>query len=207
MVKEIENPLIKHKVNTLRIQDLPQDKLRKTLKELSTLLVYEALKDLETQKKEVRIWIGRMEFDYVIEENVVFIPIMRAGLGMLEGALEVIPQAKVGFLAIKRNEETLESKIYYSRIPELEGKTVIILDPMLATGGTLEEALKEISNLNPKKVKSVHVIASPEGLERIEKKFEVEIYVGNIDERLNDRGYIILGLGDIGDRLYAVSMY
>lgn len=208
MIVELSHPLIKHKVNTARIQDTSAEKLRKTLKELGFMLVYEALKDILLEEKEVRTWIGNKRFNYLNEEEIVFVPILRAGLSFLEGALQVVPNAKVGFLGIKRNEETLESHIYYSRLPELKGKTVVILDPMLATGGTLEVALREILKHSPLKVKSVHAIAAPEGLKRIEEKFkEVEIFVGNVDERLNDKGYIIPGLGDIGDRLYAVSVY
>ena len=208
MIVELSHPLIKHKVNTARIQDISADELRRTLKELGFMLVYEALKDIPLKGKVVRTWIGNREFKYVDEEGIVFVPILRAGLSLLEGALQAVPNAKVGFLGIKRDEETLISHIYYSRLPDLKEKTVLILDPMLATGGTLEVALKEIMKHSPLKVKSVHVIASPEGLKRIENEFgEVEIFVGNVDERLNDRGYIIPGLGDIGDRLYSVSMY
>ncbi|RUM28497.1 MAG: uracil phosphoribosyltransferase [Aquifex sp.] len=208
MIVELSHPLIKHKVNTARIQDISADELRRTLKELGFMLVYEALKDIPLKGKVVRTWIGNREFKYIDEEDIVFVPILRAGLSLLEGALQAVPNAKVGFLGIKRDEETLISHIYYSRLPDLKEKTVLILDPMLATGGTLEVALKEIMKHSPLKVKSVHVIASPEGLKRIENEFgEVEIFVGNVDERLNDRGYIIPGLGDIGDRLYSVSMY
>ena len=204
MIYEVLHPVVQNKVNLLRDSSLPQEKLRKTLKELSTLLVYESLYDLKLELRKINTWIGEKFFPFVKEEDVVFIPILRAGLGMLDGALEVVPNAKVGFVAAKRNEKTLKARIYYQRLPELSGKVVLILDPMLATGGTLEVVLREIKKRKPKVIKSVHVISSPEGSLRISKKFkEVEIFVGKMDERLNAKGYIIPGLGDMGDRLYS----
>ena len=204
MIYEILHPVVQHKVNLLRDSSLPKEKLRKTLRELSALLVYESLYDLKLELKRINTWIGERLFPFVKESEVVFIPILRAGLGMLEGALEVIPNAKVGFIAAKRNEKTLKARIYYERLPEIKGKIVVILDPMLATGGTLETVLREIKKQKPKVIKSVHVIASPEGSLRIEKKFkDVELFIGKIDEKLNARGYILPGLGDMGDRLYS----
>ncbi len=204
MIYEVLHPVVQNKVNLLRDSSLPQEKLRKTLKELSTLLVYESLYDLKLELRRINTWIGEKIFPFLKESEIVFIPILRAGLGMLEGALEVVPNAKVGFVAAKRNERTLRARIYYQRPPELRGKIVLILDPMLATGGTLEVVLREIKKRKPKVIKSVHVIASPEGSLRISKKFkDVEIFVGKMDERLNAKGYIIPGLGDMGDRLYS----
>ena len=204
MIYEVLHPVVQNKVNLLRDSSLPQEKLRKTLKELSTLLVYESLYDLKLELRRINTWIGERIFPFLKESEVVFIPILRAGLGMLEGALEVVPNAKVGFVAAKRNEKTLRARIYYQRLPELRGKVVLILDPMLATGGTLEVVLREIKKRKPKVIKSIHVIASPEGSLRISKKFkDVEIIVGKMDKRLDTKGYIIPGLGDMGDRLYS----
>ncbi len=204
MIYEILHPVVQNKVNLLRDSSLSQEKLRKTLKELSTLLVYESLYDLKLELRKINTWIGEKIFPFLKESEIVFISILRAGMGMLDGALEVVPNAKVGFVAAKRNENTLKAKIYYQRLPELRGKVVLILDPMLATGGTLEVVLREIKKRKPKVIKSVHVIASPEGSLRISKKFkDVEIFVGKMDERLNAKGYIIPGLGDMGDRLYS----
>lgn len=207
MIYEVLHPIVQHKVNLLRDISTSKEKLRKTLEELSTLLVYESLYDLRLELRKINTWIGEKIFPFVKEEEIIFIPILRAGLGMLDGALKVIPNAKVGFIAAKRNEKTLKTKIYYERLPKLKDKIVVILDPMLATGGTLETVLKEIKRQKPKVVKSIHVIASPEGSLRINKKFkDVELFIGKIDEGLNTKGYIIPGLGDIGDRLYSESM-
>lgn len=204
MIYEVLHPVVQHKVNLLRNSSLSREKLRKTLEELSAFLVYESLYDLKLELRRVNTWIGEKIFPFIREEEVVFIPILRAGMGMLSGALKVIPNASVGFIAAKRNEKTLRVKIYYKRLPDLKGKVVVILDPMLATGGTLEAVLKEIKRKKPKVIKSVHVIASPEGSLKISKKFkDVELFVGKIDEKLNTKGYIIPGLGDIGDRLYS----
>ncbi len=204
MIYEVLHPIVQHKVNLLRDISTSKEKLRKTLEELSTLLVYESLYDLRLELRKMNTWIGEKIFPFVKEEEIIFIPILRAGLGMLDGALKVIPNAKVGFIAAKRNEKTLKTKIYYERLPKLKGKIIVILDPMLATGGTLETVLREIKKQRPKVVKSIHVIASPEGSLRINKKFkDVELFIGKIDEKLNAKGYIIPGLGDMGDRLYS----
>ncbi len=167
-------------------------------------MVYEALKDTPLNERDIDIWTGKERFGFLNEESVVFIPILRAGLPMLEGTLKVVPNALSGFLAIKRDEETLASKVYYSRLPSLEGKTAIILDPMLATGGTLEVALREILSLNPLRTFSLHIISSPEGVKRIQDSFpEHKLFVVKIDKGLNSKGFIIPGLGDMGDRLFS----
>lgn len=204
MIYEVLHPLVQHKVNLLRDSSLTREKLRKTLKELSSLLVYESLYDLRLELRKINTWIGEKLFPFIKEEEIVFVPILRAGLGMLEGALEVVPNAEIGFIAAKRNEKTLKARIYYKRIPNLKGKVVVLLDPMLATGNTLKVVLKEIRKGKPKVIKSIHVIASPEGSLEINKKFkDVELFIGKMDEKLNAKGYIIPGLGDMGDRLYS----
>ncbi|WP_461829008.1 uracil phosphoribosyltransferase [Aquifex sp.] len=204
MIYEVLHPIVQHKVNLLRDTSLPKEKLRSTLDELSTLLVYESLHDLRLELKRINTWIGEKIFPFIREEEVIFVPILRAGMGMLSGALKVIPNAEVGFIAAKRNEKTLKARIYYKRLPDLKEKVVVILDPMLATGGTLEAVLREIKSKKPKAIKSVHVIASPEGSLKINRKFkDVELFIGKIDEKLDKKGYIIPGLGDMGDRLYS----
>ena len=167
-------------------------------------MVYEALRSVPLKTKRIRIWIGEREFEFFEESSVVFVPILRAGLPMLNGALRAVPRAKVGFLALKRDEETLESKVYYSKLPDLEGARVLVLDPMLATGGTLIKAVEEVRKGNPSEVVSLHVVCAPEGIERVEKAFpDHRMFTVSIDEGLNDRGFIIPGLGDMGDRLYS----
>ena len=167
-------------------------------------MVYEALRYTPLEVRRIETWVGEREFEFVREEEIVFVPILRAGLPMLEGALRAVPNARVGFLAIKRNEETLESKVYYSRLPDLKGAKVLILDPMLATGGTLIKAIEEVLKGNPSEIVSLHVVCAPEGIERVGERFpQHRMFTVSVDERLNDKGYIIPGLGDMGDRLFS----
>ncbi|RLJ71103.1 uracil phosphoribosyltransferase [Hydrogenivirga caldilitoris] len=204
MVRELKHPILLHKLNRMRDLSTHREVFRKLLEELATLMVYEALADLKTHAREIEIWTGRREFSFVNEEEVVFIPILRAGVPMLEGALKVLPNASSGFLGIKRDEETLESKIYYSRLPKLKGRIAVILDPMLATGGTLLKALEEVAKGYPLKTLSIHIVCSPEGIERVCKEnVQHELFTVSVDEGLNDKGYIIPGLGDVGDRLFS----
>jgi len=204
MVKKLKHPVLIHKLNRIRDLSTPRGDLIGLLEDISSFMVYEVLSDMKLVLREIEIWVGRREFRFVDEKEVVFVPILRAGLPMLEGALRVIPNASVGFLAIKRDEKTLESRIYYSRLPEIRGKRVIILDPMLATGGTLEKAIGEVMNLDPRETISVHIVCAPEGVERIERAYpDHKLFTVSVDEGLNSRGYIIPGLGDMGDRLYS----
>ncbi|EDP75149.1 uracil phosphoribosyltransferase [Hydrogenivirga sp. 128-5-R1-1] len=204
MVRELRHPILVHKLNRIRDLSTPREVIRRLLEDIAVLMVYEALQEVELHRREIEIWLGKREFDFVREEDVVFVPILRAGVPMLEGALRVLPNASSGFIAIKRDEETLESKVFYSRLPDLEGMRVLILDPMLATGGTLLKALSEVKRHKPTSTASLHIICAPEGVERIDKAYpEHRLYTVSIDERLNDKGYIVPGLGDMGDRLFS----
>ncbi len=204
MLKKLDHPILIHKLNRIRDIRTPQGDLVRLLGEISSFMVYEVLSDLKLERRDIDTWIGRGGFEFVNEKEIVFVPILRAGLPMLDGAMRVVSDVSVGFLAIKRDEETLESYLFYSRLPELENRTVVVLDPMLATGGTLIRALEEVWDKKPKKVVSVHIVCAPEGIERVRKKFPQHlIYTVSVDERLNDKGYIIPGVGDMGDRLYS----
>ncbi len=207
--KEMENiinvkhPLLVNLVTKLRDINTNSYDFRKYLSEVGRILLIEALRDEELQEKEIQIWIGKYRFPSLNEQKYVFIPILRAGLPMLDGVLEMIPLARSGFLAIKRNEETLESVLYYDRVPPLEGKTAVLLDPMVATGGSLDYAISVVKKKNPDRIISLNVIGAPEGLKRISDKHpDVKVFIAQIDERLNDRGYIIPGIGDAGDRAF-----
>ncbi len=204
MVEELRHPLLVHKLNRIRDVSTKRGEIKDLLEEIATLMVYEALRYVPLEVRRIETWVGEKEFEFVSEEEIVFVPILRAGLPMLEGALRAVPNSRVGFLAIKRNEETLESKVYYSRLPDLKGAKVLILDPMLATGGTLIKAIEEVLKGNPSEIVSLHVVCAPEGIERVGERFpEHRMFTVSVDERLNDKGYIIPGLGDMGDRLFS----
>ncbi len=202
VINEVNHPLIKHLVTQLRNVNTDSYLFRKTISEIARILFYEAMKDEELSEKEINIWVGKGKFPTLIEREYVFIPILRAGLPMLDGLLELFKNAKSGFLAIKRNEKTFESVLYYDRVPPLEEKTAIIIDPMVATGGSLDYALRVIKEKNPKKIISLNIIGAPVGLEKIEKNHpDIKLYIAQIDERL-EKGYIIPGIGDAGDRAF-----
>jgi uracil phosphoribosyltransferase len=202
-VYELKNAVVKHIVSKLRSLDTKADDFRDYLKQLSKILLSEALKNENLIDKEINTWKGKGKFPFLEEDNTVPVAILRAGLPMLEGILEIFKASSAGFLAIKRDEKTLKSDVYYVRLPEIKGKTVIITDPMVATGGSLENAIEIIKKENPENIISLNVIAAPEGLKRISSKHpDVKIYVAQIDEGLNDEGYIIPGIGDAGDRAF-----
>ncbi len=199
----VEHPLLKNLITKLRnINTSPYD-FRKYLSEVGRILLVEALENEKTTLKEVEIWVGKGKFPALEEERYVFIPILRAGLPMLDGVLEMMPLSQSGFLAIKRDEKNLKSVLYYNRVPPLKGKTAVILDPMVATGGSLDYAVKTVKQKNPERIISLNVIGAPEGLQKISENHpDVTVYIAQIDEKLNDRGYIIPGIGDAGDRAF-----
>ena len=202
-IKELNHPLAKNLLTKLRDINTTPYLFRKYLSEIARILLFESLKEEKLIEKEVDIWIGKYSFPTVDEEKFVFIPILRAGLPMLDGVLEVLNNAKAGFLALKRDEETLKSVLYYDRVPSLEGKTAVILDPMVATGGSLDYALEVVKEKKPERIISLNVVGAPEGISRISQKHpDVSVYIVSIDEKLNDKGYIIPGLGDAGDRAF-----
>ncbi len=202
-IVEVKHPVLKSLVTELRNIKTESYLFRKTLNEIARILFIEALKNEELIEKEIEIWIGTGKFPTLVEEKYVFIPILRAGLPMLGGLFEVFKNAQAGFLALKRNEETLESILYYDRVPPLKNKTAILLDPMVATGGSLDYALKVVKSKNPERIISLNVVGAPEGLKKISQNHpDVKLYIAQIDKGLNDKGYIIPGIGDAGDRAF-----
>ncbi|WP_457621686.1 uracil phosphoribosyltransferase [Persephonella sp.] len=200
---QVKNSVLTNIVTKLRDTNTDNYLFRKYISEAGRILLLEALKDEKPVNKKIKIWVGEYEFPQIEEGKFVFIPIMRAGLPMLDGVFEIMKNAKAGFLAIKRDEKTLKSKLYYDRVPPLDGKTAVILDPMVATGGSLDYAVEVIKKKNPEKIISLNIIGAPEGLKRIaEKHPDIRVYIAQIDERLNDQGYIIPGIGDAGDRAF-----
>ena len=203
MIHELSNPVIKTLVNHLRDTQTDALRFRHIVQELSRLLAYEALKTQILEEQTITTWQGENKFKLINEENLVFVTILRAGLPMIEATTAMFPKASSGFLAMKRDENTHQSILYYDRVPACKGKTVILVDPMVATGGSLTDAISLIQAKSPKQVISLNIIGSPEGLAILEQKHpDVDIYIATIDDKLNENKFIIPGLGDAGDRSY-----
>ncbi len=208
-MKEIvlNHPMVKHKISILRDEKTSTKEFRELISEIAMLLCYEALKDAQLEEFEVTTPIAKTKGYRVNEKKYAFVPILRAGMGMVDGVLTLMPNAKIGHIGLYRNEETLEPVRYYCKLPNnIENKEVFLLDPMLATGGSGSAAISMLKRDGVKKIKFLSIIASPEGLERIKKDHpDVQIYCANVDEKLNENGYIIPGLGDAGDRIYGTK--
>lgn len=206
-VIELNHPLVTHKLSILRDKKTGTKEFREIIGELSTMLCYEAMKDAKLEPKEIETPICKTEGKFLNEDNYAFIPILRAGTGMLDGLIKIMPNAKIGHIGMYRDEETLEPHRYYYKTPSnLENREVIILDPMLATGGSGMDAIGSLKKSGAKKIKFLCIIAAPEGIKRIQENHpDVQIYCAKIDEKLNENGYIVPGLGDAGDRIFGTK--
>lgn len=203
----VDHPLVRHKLGQLRKNDLSTKSFREIANELARLLTYEALKDLETETAVIEGWAGPVEIEQIRGKKITVLPVLRAGLGMLDGVLDMVPGAKVSVVGMYRNEETLTPVEYYKKLAgQVEERTALILDPMLATGGTLVATIQLLKDAGCEHIKGLFLVAAPEGLARLEAAHpDVEIYLAAIDERLNDKGYILPGLGDAGDRIFGTK--
>ncbi len=206
-VYEVKHPLIQHKLGLLRKADLSTKQFRELASEIGRLLTYEATKDLETETITVNGWAGPVQVQQIKGKKITVVPILRAGLGMMNGVLDMIPSAKVSVVGLYRNEETLEPVAYYEKLTSgMEERTALIIDPMLATGGSLLATIEMLKKAGCPRIKGLFLVAVPEGLERINKAHpDVEIYVASIDDRLNEVGYILPGLGDAGDKIFGTK--
>ncbi len=208
-VQVVEHPLIAHKLTHLRRVETTSNVFRELTKELVTLLSYEASGSIATESVEVQTPVAQMTGTRLAGPKPLVVPILRAGLGMLDGMTAMIPTAEVGFLGMARNEETLDIVTYAERLPDdLTGRHVFVLDPMLATGGTLAEAVRFLKKAGAAKVTCICLLAAPEGIERLRSEvgdLDIELYLAAIDEKLNEKSYIVPGLGDAGDRLYGLA--
>lgn len=203
MLYELANPLSKTLVNHLREKKTDALRFRHIVQELSRLLLYEALKNETLYDQTISSWQGEEKFGFIQEEDIIFVTILRAGLPMIEAVTALLPKASSGFLAMKRDENTHQSILYYDRIPECKGKTVIVVDPMVATAGSLCDAISLIQTKSPQKIISLNIIGSPEGMAILEHKHpNVNVFIAQIDEKLDEHKFIIPGLGDAGDRSY-----
>ncbi len=206
-VYEVKHPLIQHKLGLLRKSELSTKQFRELASEVARLLTYEATKDLETETITVSGWAGPVSVQQIKGKKITVVPILRAGLGMMNGVLDMIPSAKVSVVGLYRNEETLEPVAYYEKLTSgMEERTALIIDPMLATGGSLLATIEMLKKAGCPRIKGLFLVAVPEGLERISRSHpDVEIYVASIDERLNEQGYILPGLGDAGDKIFGTK--
>lgn len=202
-----DHPLIKHKLGLMRQHDISTKDFRDLSSEVARLLTYEAAKDLPTQKKTIQGWAGPVEVDELKGKKITIVPILRAGLGMMDGVIDLIPSAKVSVVGYYRNEETLQPVEYYVKLASgIEERVALILDPMLATGGTLMATIETLKKAGCKKIKGLFLVAAPEGLKVITDAHpDIEIYVASVDERLNEVGYILPGLGDAGDKIFGTK--
>jgi uracil phosphoribosyltransferase len=202
-----DHPLISHKLGMLREKDIHTKDFRDISSEVARLLTYEATKDLETQRKVIQGWAGEVEVEEIKGKKITIVPILRAGLGMMNGVLDMIPTAKVSVVGFYRNEETLQPVEYYVKTTsEMDKRIALILDPMLATGGTLIATIDTIKRAGCKTIKGLFLVAAPEGIKRVmETHPDVEIYVAAVDDCLNEVGYILPGLGDAGDKIFGTK--
>ena len=204
---ELNHPLIEHKLSILRDKKTGTKEFRELIKEIAMFLCYEAMKDVTLEEVEITTPITKMKTGKLNEDNYAFIPILRAGLGMVDGVTTVVPNAKIGHIGMYRNEETFEPVNYFFKVPkDIEHKEVFLLDPMLATGGSAIDAVDSLKSRGVKKIKFLCIIAAPEGIEALNKKHpDVEVYCGHIDDHLNENKYIVPGLGDAGDRIFGTK--
>lgn len=205
-----DHPLISHKLTVLRDRETDSPTFRRLVEELVTLLAYEATREVRTEKVDIVTPVTPTTGVRMASPRPVVVPILRAGLGMLEGMSRLIPTAEVGFLGMVRDEKTLEASTYANRLPDnLEGRQCFVLDPMLATGGTLVAAINYLMDLGATDITAICLLAAPEGIKHVEEQLKgtgipVTLVTGALDEKLNEHGYIVPGLGDAGDRLYGV---
>jgi len=202
-----QHPLVKHKLGLLRKHDITTSLFRDVTQEIARLLTYEATKDLETEKKTIKGWAGEVEIERIKGKKITVVPILRAGLGMMDGVLDMVPGAKVSVVGFYRNEETLKPVKYYVKLArDIKARMALILDPMLATGGTLDATIELLKDAGCTQIRGLFLVAAPEGIKRITDKHpDVDIYCAAVDERLNEKGYILPGLGDAGDKIFGTK--
>lgn len=202
-----QHPLIQHKVSRLRHKDTSSKEFRELIAEITGLLCYESTRDLPLVDAEIPTPLTTTTGKVLAGRKLVFVPILRAGLGMVDGALNLIPSARVGHIGLYRDPATLKPVEYYCKLPgDIEERDVFVLDPMLATGGSAVDAISQIKRRHPQRIKFMCIIAAPEGLAALQQAHpDVQVYCAALDERLNDHGYILPGLGDAGDRIFGTK--
>ena len=204
---ELNHPLIEHKLAILRDKRTGTKEFRELISEIAMFLCYEAMRDAKLETTEIETPLEKMKIGKLDEDKYAFVPILRAGTGMLDGVIRVIPNAKIGHIGMYRNEKTFEPVNYYFKVPkDIEKREVIILDPMLATGGSALDAIELLKSKGVKNLKFLSIIAAPEGIKKVEEKHpDIQIYCAHIDDHLNENKYIVPGLGDAGDRIFGTK--
>lgn len=206
-VHVFDHPLIQHKLSIMRKTETGPKEFRELLEEISMLMVYEVTRDLPTEEVEIETPICKTKVKMLAGKKLGIVPILRAGLGMVDGISNMIPACRIGHIGLYRDPETLEPVEYYCKLPhDAQDRELLVLDPMLATGGSASDAITMIKKRGCKHIRLVNLIAAPEGIARVQQDHpDVDIYVAGLDERLNDHGYIVPGLGDAGDRLFGTK--
>lgn len=206
-VEEIRHPLIRHKLGLMRRADLSTKNFRELAQEIGTLLTYEATKDLPLETYSIEGWDGDVEVEKIAGKKITVVPILRAGIGMLDGVLSLIPGAKVSAVGVVRNEETLQAHTYLEKLaPDMHSRLALIIDPMLATGNSMVATIDLLKKAGCREIRAMVLVAAPEGLEVVHKSHpDVKVYTASVDKGLNSKGYIIPGLGDAGDRIFGTK--
>ncbi len=206
-VQEIKHPLVQHKLGIMRSHDISTKGFRTLASEVGSLLTYEATKDLELEYTEIDGWDGRVTVQQIKGKKITIVPILRAGIGMMNGVLDMIPNAKVSVVGLYRDEETLEPVPYFEKlVNNIDERIALILDPMLATGGSMLATIEMLKKAGCKEIRCLVLVAAPEGIEKIHSLHpDVKIYTASVDKGLNERGYIMPGLGDAGDKIFGTK--
>lgn len=207
-VHHIKHPLIEHKIGLMRTKNISTKNFRELASEIGGLLTYEATRNLPTEPVEITGWTGEpFTINQILGKKITLVPILRAGLGMLDGVMNLVPTAKISVVGLYRDEETLQPVPYFDKvIKDVENRTALILDPMLATGGTMEATVDLLKEKGCKSIKCLVLLAAPEGIAKIQERHDdVDIYTAAIDSHLNEKGYIIPGLGDAGDKIFGTK--
>ena len=203
----LDHPLVKHKLSILRSVNTGTKEFRELVNELAMIITYEAMKDAKLEGITVETPLATINGHQIDENKYAFVPILRAGLSMIDGVLKVLPNAKIGHIGMYRNEETLEPVPYYYKVPNnIKNRTVFLMDPMLATGGSAIASIRKLKEEGVKNIKLLCIVAAPEGIEKVtEEEPDVQIYSAVLDDHLNEHGYIVPGLGDAGDRIFGTK--
>jgi len=206
-VQEIKHPLVQHKISLMRANKMSTRSFRQLSAEVGSLLTYEATKDLELEDYQMEGWNGEITGQRLVGKKATVVPILRAGIGMLDGVLELMPSAKISVVGLYRDEETLEPVTYFEKLAsDIEQRMALIIDPMLATGGSMNATIDILKEAGCKNIRALVLVAAPEGLQKVQESHpDVDIYTASIDDHLNENGYIIPGLGDAGDKIFGTK--